>query len=100
VRWQAIPYLSLRSCSCCSGSLSYWLNWSLKHLTHTSPACFPSQISYTNPYPAFRTFTLRSNQPWLLQFTPPKLQVGQPATHHNLVGAILRPSMLHITITN
>lgn len=25
------------------------------------------KISYTNPYPAFRTFSMRSNQPWLLQ---------------------------------
>jgi hypothetical protein len=28
------------------------------------------KISYTNPYPAFRTFTMRCNQPWLLQVRP------------------------------
>lgn len=38
------------------------------------------KISYTNPYQAFRTFTLRCNQPWLLQFTPPRLQLPGGAT--------------------
>ncbi|KAF5838521.1 hypothetical protein DUNSADRAFT_2719 [Dunaliella salina] len=38
------------------------------------------KISYTNPYPAFCTFTMRCNQPWLLQFTPTRLQLPGGAT--------------------
>ncbi len=38
------------------------------------------KITYTNPYHHFRTFTLRSNQPWLVHFTPPRLQMPAGAT--------------------
>lgn len=38
------------------------------------------KISYTNPYQAFRTFSLRSNQSWLVQFTPTRLQMPGGAT--------------------
>ncbi|KAG2438730.1 hypothetical protein HXX76_005275 [Chlamydomonas incerta] len=38
------------------------------------------KITYTNPYQHFRTFTLRSNQPWLVHFTPPRLQMPAGAT--------------------
>jgi hypothetical protein len=35
---------------------------------------------YTNPYAYYKTFTLRSNQPWLMHFTPPRLQMPAGAT--------------------
>lgn len=38
------------------------------------------KITYTNPYQQFRTFTLRCNQPWLMHFTPPRLQLPAGAT--------------------
>ncbi|KXZ51260.1 hypothetical protein GPECTOR_13g747 [Gonium pectorale] len=38
------------------------------------------KITYTNPYQHYRTFTLRSNQPWLVHFTPPRLQMPAGAT--------------------
>ncbi|GLC73822.1 hypothetical protein PLESTF_001424700 [Pleodorina starrii] len=38
------------------------------------------KITYTNPYHHYRIFTLRSNQPWLLHFTPPRLQMPAGAT--------------------
>lgn len=38
------------------------------------------KISYTNPYNSFRMFTLRCNQPWLVTFTPPRLQLPAGAT--------------------
>ncbi len=38
------------------------------------------KINYTNPYQSFRTFTLRSNQPWLVHFTPQRLQMPAGAT--------------------
>ncbi|GIL84279.1 hypothetical protein Vretimale_15928 [Volvox reticuliferus] len=38
------------------------------------------KITYTNPYQHYRIFTLRSNQPWLVHFTPPRLQMPAGAT--------------------
>lgn len=38
------------------------------------------KITYTNPYQEFRTFVLRCNQPWLVHFTPPRLQLPAGAT--------------------
>ncbi|GFR44041.1 hypothetical protein Agub_g5201 [Astrephomene gubernaculifera] len=38
------------------------------------------KITYTNPYQQYRVFTLRSNQPWLVHFTPPRLQMPAGAT--------------------
>lgn len=38
------------------------------------------KIMYTNPYQSYRTFTLRSNQPWLATFTPQRLSLPAGAT--------------------
>lgn len=38
------------------------------------------KIMYTNPYQSYRTFTLRSNQPWLVHFTPQRMQLPAGAT--------------------
>jgi nephrocystin-4 len=45
------------------------------------------RINYTNPYQQHRVFTLRSNQPWLVNFTPPKMELPPSATRP--IGVIL-----------